>query len=65
MEGSQILHHSVEDTEDNGDEFIQQRKNRNADHQCFFHEKHENMMGKAKIVLPVDTCYCPIKITLD
>lgn len=45
MEVSQILHHSEEDTDNNGDEFIEQRKNRNADHQRYFLKKNEEHDG--------------------
>ncbi|VTJ88879.1 Hypothetical predicted protein [Marmota monax] len=45
MEVLQILHHSEEDTDNNGDEFIEQRKNRNADHQWYFLNKNEEHNG--------------------
>ncbi|XP_077871704.1 ankyrin repeat domain-containing protein 26-like isoform X4 [Ictidomys tridecemlineatus] len=45
MEVSQILHHSEEDTDNNGDEFIEQRKNRNADHQRYVLKKNEEHDG--------------------
>ncbi|XP_040137293.1 ankyrin repeat domain-containing protein 26-like isoform X2 [Ictidomys tridecemlineatus] len=47
MEVSQILQPSEEDTDDNGDEFIEQKKNRNADHQRHT-EKTPNEKSKVK-----------------